>query len=217
MGEAEINFTNGSLIIRSTIVFYGNEANTDIAQHTAASIQNHWNQPQGTIILNQTPLRIRFEIAWQAIPNLSPETVWYNTNTQFNFFRIELQAPGDISFVDGIRSNTGFFKLANLLQTDTTAAHEYGHGLGLKHPEPPQLAKGQFPGMMYPRGTTCDPQFQYLPEAKTGMPGATLDPKYRRVYPADLEALQLHKLHYNSENKAVLGEFTSIYHPAYQP
>ena len=82
-------------------------------------------------------------------------------NPRNNFFRIEEFATGNISFTDGIGSNSGYFKLENLYKGSTTAAHEYGHTIGLEHPVILDIrGKGQ-PGIMYPRGTLVDPQFQY--------------------------------------------------------
>ena len=57
--------------------------------------------------------------------------------------------------------NTGYFKLENLYKGSTTAAHEYGHTLGLQHPADLDLRGKGIPGIMYPRGTLVDPQFQY--------------------------------------------------------
>jgi hypothetical protein len=138
--------------------------------------------------------------------------VWYNDNPRFNFFRIEEHAMGNISFVDGIGSNTGYFKLDNLLQTPTTAAHEYGHTIGLVHPVDLDIRGKGMPGMMYPRGTLCDPEFQYDPTAEPGKPGGTLNPHFRKVKVSDIEDLKLHKLFFNEDNRAAVGDFSSIYH-----
>ena len=66
--------------------------------------------------------------------DLTPEMIFENTNPRNNYFRIEEYARGNISFVDGLGSNTGYFKLENLLNNSTTAAHEFGHTIGLDHP-----------------------------------------------------------------------------------
>src|SRR6202042_2541757 len=104
---------------------------------------------------------VRFKIEGIYEPFILPETIWYNDHPRNNYFRIEEYSPAHVSFVDGIKCNTGYFKLDNLTGHSTTAAHEYGHTLGLNHPENLDIrGKGQ-PGIMYPRGTVCDPQFQY--------------------------------------------------------
>lgn len=212
MGEAELHKAAGELIIRSVFYFYGDAANPSIAGKIASDIQNHWNEPRSSVIINRKSFRVIFDINGYHDPVLQPETVWYNDNQRLNFFRLENYAVGNISFVDGIGCNTGYFKMDNLLQTSTTAAHEYGHTIGLVHPKILDIRGGKEPGIMYPRGTICDASLQYLPGAKPGEHGGFLDPRYRRVLDADIQALQLHKLDFNEQGIARLGEFTSLYH-----
>ena len=163
MGEAELDSVNNRLIIHSVFYTYGDASTPQLAQAIAEDISNHWNAAHAIISYKGTPLTVYFDLLGIHEPSLTPETVWYNTNPRFNFFRVEEFSMPYISFVDGLGSNTGYFKLGNLLNNSTTAAHEYGHTLGLDHPKELDIrGKGQ-PGIMYPRGTICDPQFQYDP------------------------------------------------------
>ena len=145
---------------------------------------------------------------------LTPLIVYENTDPRNNYFRIEEYAWGNISFVDGINSNTGYFKLENLLNNSTTAAHEYGHTLGLDHPHDLDRRGKGVPGIMYPRGTLVDPQYQYDPRIQAGSKGGTLHPMYRKVLQEDIHKLKLHRLHFEND-KAILGEFTNIWHPGH--
>lgn len=217
MGEAEIDIKAEALLIRSHFIFYGDAGSNELANQIAWDIASHWNEPQATVYWKKQWLTVRFEITGNYEPELEPEKVWYNDNPRMNFFRIEEYAPGDISFVDGLNCNTGYFKLANLLQTSTTAAHEYGHTIGLDHPENIDIRGSEQPGIMYPRGTICDPHFQYLSHVSPGEAGGTLDPKHRKVLQSDIDALKLHRLHYAANGFAVVGGFSSIYHPHYAP
>ncbi len=212
MGEAELNKRAHQLRIYSVFYFYGEAASTGISMDVADHIAKHWNEPKAQINIRNELFDLVFHIEGIYNPDLKPETVWYNDNPRFNFFRIEEYAIDNISFVDGIGSNTGYFKLDNLLQTSTTAAHEYGHTIGLVHPKDLDIRGKGAPGMMYPRGTICDPPYQYDPNAEPGKPGGTLNPHFRKVLQLDIDDLKLSKLFFNQHNLAVLGEFSSLYH-----
>ncbi|HEX6432245.1 MAG TPA: peptidase M10 [Niastella sp.] len=216
MGEAGLHTISHQLIINSVFFFYGDAATKELSWQIASDISKHWNEPKAKIKIGSDLFDIQFDIDGIYEPDLDPEKVWYNDNPRFNFFRIEEFATGNISFVDGIGCNSGYFKLDNLLQTSTTAAHEYGHTLGLVHPTNLDIRGMATPGIMYPRGTICDPPFQYDPNAEPGKTGGTLNPAHRRVLTNDIEDLKLHKLLFNN-GRAIVGEFSSLYHEKHTP
>jgi hypothetical protein len=214
VGTAEINIPDNELLIRSHIVTYGNAADAIVTEMIRDEIETMWNEPKGIISLNRVDHIVRFIITASFEPQIIPEKILGNTDPRNNYFRIEEFAHGNISFVDGLGCNTGYFKLENLYKGSTTAAHEYGHTLGLHHPDDLDLRGKGIPGIMYPRGTLVDPQYQYNPEGRAGdsTNGGTMHPKYRKVLNIDIAQLKLHKLDFENGN-AVIGEFTSIWHP----
>lgn len=212
MGEASLHKSTQELIITSILYFYGDAADAPLAAQVAADIEQHWNEPQARVRIRNDWYTVRFRIEGIHEPALQPETVWYNDNPRYNYFRIEEFASGNISFVDGLGSNTGYFKRDNLSQTSTTAAHEYGHTIGLPHPEDLDIRGRSAPGIMYPRGTLVDPQFQYDPNVPAGQNGGTLNPIHRKVLPGDIDDLKLPRLDFNERGLAIVGGFSSLYH-----
>jgi hypothetical protein len=212
MGTVELIRDPATLLIRSRFYFYGDAASSQLAQDIAEDMAAHWNEAAVSIRIRKEFFRVEFRIEGICPLALGPDIVWYNQDPSLNFFRIEEFSQSDISFVDGIGSNTGYFKLGNLLNHSTTAAHEYGHTLGLDHPASLDIRGMGQPGIMYPRGTICDSPYQYDPAATPGQPGATLNPYTRKVLSSDIEALRLDRLSISPGRTAILGEFSSLYH-----
>lgn len=212
MGEAEIQVDRGELIIYSHIILYGNAATEELALQIRKEIEDMWNEPRARISIDNNEYLVVFRISSEVKKEITDIEVYQNTDPRNNYFRVEEFVHGNISFVDGLGSNSGYFKLENLYKGSTTAAHEYGHTLGLPHPEYLDIRGVGVPGIMYPRGTLVDPMYQYEPHKPAGVTGGTMHPMHRRVKQADIEDLRLHKLDFIN-GKAVVGEFTNIYHP----
>jgi len=211
MGEAEIDPHEQCIIIRSHIITYGNAADEKLTEYMRSEIETMWNEPKGMIYLKKIPFVVSFRITAEWKPQIGMYEIYTNTDARNNYFRIEEYARGNISFVDGLGCNTGYFKLENLYVGSTTAAHEYGHTLGLDHPRDLDIRGRGVPGIMYPRGTLVHPQFQYDPSKPAGVTGGTMHPIYRKVFSEDIAALKLDRLRFNN-NKAIVGDFTNVYH-----
>lgn len=181
MGIAELNEEANTLTIYARIYFYGDAANEEISVRVAEDINEHWNISEGHARVNSKTYKVVFEVKGFYAPHLTEKEVNENDDPLNNYFRVEEFASGNISFVDAINSNTGYFKRDNLINNSTTAAHEFGHTIGLLHPEDLDLRGRGVPGIMYPRGTITDPEFQYDPYAAPGAVGGTMNPFHRKV------------------------------------
>lgn len=217
MGEVELIKSSRTLIIHSVFYFYGSVASKSLSIQIGEDISTHWNEAKGKIKIWWKEYDVQFDIKGIYEPDISPETIWYNTNPRNNFFRIEEFSSHHISFVDGLPSNTGYFKLDNLANNSTTAAHEYGHTLGLEHPEITDIRGKGLPGIMYPRGTVCDPEFQYDMNALPLQPGGTMNPYTRKVLQTDIDDLKLQRLSFNKNGFATIGDFSNMYHEKHLP
>lgn len=214
MGEAEIH--NDSVIIHSVFFFYGSEANDALSAQVAKDVAQHWNEAAAVIQLHHKSYKVVFDIEGIWSKQLQPEMIFENTNPRNNYFRIEPYVNAGVSFVDGLNCNTGYFLLDNLLNSSTTAAHEYGHTLGLDHPHVLDIRGEGVPGIMYPRGTLTDPEFQYSPVAMPGEAGGTMNPFTRKVTEHDIGSLKIHRLSFKENGFAIIGGFSSIWHEAHR-
>jgi hypothetical protein len=214
MGIAEIDNNTNTIYIKANLFFYGNAANDALSKQIADDINLFWNIMDGHAIIGGRRYGFILNTTGFYEPNLSQKDVIENTNPLNNFFRIEEKASGNISFVDGINSNTGYFQLDNLLNNSSTAAHEFGHTLGLEHPEELDIRGQGTPGIMYPRGTIVDAHFQYDPTVPAGVKGGTMNPYHRKVLQKDIDDLHLEKLRFKN-GMAVVGAFSSVWHWAH--
>ena len=211
MGEVEIDNYAGKIIIHSHIITYGNAADENVTELIRSEIENMWNEPQGKMNIKGDFFLVTFDITATHKPTIEEIEIYSNTDPRNNYFRIEEYARGNISFVDRLGCNSGYFKLENLYKGSTTAAHEYGHTLGLDHPKDIDYRGYGVPRIMYPRGTLVDAQFQYDPSKPAGVTGGTMHPMYRKVFAEDIALLKLEKLRFKND-KAIVGDFTNVFH-----
>lgn len=214
MGIVETDHFRQLIQVISNIFLYGNCISEEVRRNMEGEIAEMWNEPRALVWIQNKPYLVEFKVKVFLFPNLLTHDVLSNTNPRNNYFRIEEFAHGNISFVDGLGCNTGYFLIENLYPGSTTAAHEYGHTIGLGHPEDMDIRGKGAPGIMYPRGTLVNAEYQYDPSVAAGVKGGTLFPIHRKVRQCDIDDLGLLKI-INTKEK-IIGKFSSVFHEAHQ-
>lgn len=212
MGEVLLNTSEGTLTIVSILILYGHSASSELAARIADEVETAWNAPTVDLTIGDDFFRVGFSVTGLYRSELSPDEIHGNLDPRNNYFRVEDFCRLHISFVDEIGSNTGYFLVDNLTNGSLTAAHEYGHTIGLNHPAVLDIRGQGQPGIMYPRGTWVDPSFQWDPAVAPGTVGGTLNPATRRVLTSDVLDLSLDQLVFDRQGRSVLGDFTNLYH-----
>ncbi len=179
------------IIVSARLFLYGSEASEEIGQAIVDEITTMWNEPKATLNLNGKDFLIRFDIAF-ALISYSDLLVLCPQNRDFrnNFIRIESSNRMARSMMGfGLGDNSGHWLSTDNLGTSTTAAHEFGHALGLPHPGNLDYRGTGFPPLMAPRGTLVDAEYQWNPAAIAGEYGGTMKPIHRKVSFAEIAAV----------------------------
>ena len=180
------------IVISSKLFLYGSEATREIGEAIIEEINSMYNEPQATTFINGQELKVVFDIQYEIVSSSEAlNLAAINSDFRNNFIRIENEKVVTRSFMGfGLGDNTGHWLTSDNLGQSTTAAHEFGHSLGLDHPANPDF-RGSLtpPPIMAARGSLVDPHYQWSPLAKAGEYGGTMNPKYRKVSKDEIEMI----------------------------
>lgn len=207
--SAVVNMVNGAPVVKAHIYFYGGEAKEAVAKAATDEINTMWNEPKGQVEVGAKNQTVTFDVKYSVVDeDTAHAKANGNTDRTNNFVRIEKDknrwrgAVSDRSWMD-ISENQGHWLTKDSLGASTTAAHEFGHGLGLVHTSYDMRGKGQ-PGIMAGRGTLVDADYTYSPDlgdswqeydaGKDEIVGKnTVKPEKRKVTQKDIDHLNRKK------------------------
>ncbi|ATL49579.1 hypothetical protein COR50_21710 [Chitinophaga caeni] len=199
---------------------YGADGSSELATKAASNIQSQWNAANGKTTIDDVEYSVSFVVTGIFDNSITADDIKNNTDIKNNYIKFT-KSRIDVSYMDGVGSNTGEFLIKNVNDAKiTTETHEFGHGYGLAHPTDTDLrGKGQ-PGIMYPRGTLVDAKYTYYPkkgnsavDPTTGARSNTINPVYRKVTQQDINNLGLDKIKYDpNTGTGQLGKLSNIKH-----
>jgi len=201
-----------SLLIQARLVFYGSEATDEVARAIVEEINRMYNEPQAIVTVAGQPCQVHFRVEYDLV-SLEEAARLMATNEDFqnNFIRLEKENIIMRSFMGfGLGDNAGHWIVSDQLGHSTTAAHEFGHGLGLDHPARLDYRGSRSPPpIMAPRGTLVDAEYQWDTKAKAGEVGGTMKPIHRRVSVAEIEQI-VQNLTFQADGQACLGRLSNM-------
>jgi hypothetical protein len=196
--------------IEAELVFYGKYAFDELGQKIVSEINQMWNEPNAKLKIGSTIFDIIFEVKYSCLSNSEVLLkVLNNIDFAVNFIRIEDKNVAERSMMGfGLGENSGHWLITDQLGDSTTAAHEFGHALGLPHPEQLDFRFTGMPPIMAPRGTIVDADFQWNPLVEAGAVGGTMRPIFRRVRSSEV-LLVLRDLNLENMENLKIGKLTN--------
>jgi len=220
-GIAAINAQSHTVTVTSTMYFYGNSATADFAKSTASSIQNQWNGANGTVQISGETYKVEFNVVGVAVADDfgTQRVIANNGSLENNYIRVDGENHENItgtSATDRNKANmsggnTGYWNSnQNKTTKGRTGAHEYGHGLGLKHHSTSKQEKGK-PDIMMIESNTGQVSPEYITH---NADGTLVDVSQREVTQNNIDQVFTPEVRKNLQQNGTsgIGVLSNEYH-----
>lgn len=196
-----VDHTKKTVTLSANYFFYGGYAVPEQVNPCVREINRMFNNVANVQINGRGEwMKVIFDVRGKIVSEEEAISIASkNTNTRTNLVRVDIPSKGSkfIMSEHSINGNHGYFVATNDLGSSTTCAHEFAHGLGLKHIDPCDWRGKGVPPIMAGRGCLVDKKYQYNPIAKAGSNGGTVDPTKRRVSLAEIASIDMGELDFS--------------------
>ena len=179
-----------------------------LSREATGEISRMWNEPHAAVLIDGVSYQLQFDVTTRTGPLILADHVLpytFNQSCMDNFIDFLPKTHNDDRSFYLESDRFGVFYTSDDIGASTTAAHEFGHSIGLQH-NPLDERKATVPGIMFARGTWVKPEFQYVPSLNFWQVGGTINPVYRHVRPEDVAAVHIEKLKFTEDGVACIGE-----------
>lgn len=217
----ELDPSKAEVIMKASMVYYGEAVDPTIAAKATKEIQDMWSglslraaDPAQvlTVQVQGKTYTLRAVLSEEIITVAEAQKrAALNRDPSVNFIRFRKGGgAGDRSYYHDLGANSGVFYESDGIGTSTTASHEFGHGLGLDHPNQYDWRGMGRPAIMCPRGTIVDAAYQWNPKAAPGAAGGTMSPAWRLVSQWDVDNVGIGSLGFDSAGMATVGYASNV-------
>jgi RHS repeat-associated protein len=212
--SGELKIRRRTIIVKSTLVFYGSKATRPIARAAVKEIQNMYNAANATVTFHGKEYTVHFKVDYKIRSDIGAyKMAMHNKSAKYNFIKVEdSKASAESASVNRsempIGGNAGYFVTTDNIGKSTTAAHEFGHGMGLVHTPTDLRGTGQ-PPIMAPRGARVDEQYRRVDKDRPNVE-LTINPALRIVKADDIRQM-FEGTHLNQKTgKYEIGQATNV-------
>jgi hypothetical protein len=203
-GIVEMNPAQKEIVLKSHLIFYGPEANRSEPLFT--EIKTLWGAPGFKIAIGEDLYAFRLDLTSEVMSEAAAiESAKNNFSQMNNYILVKKGFNRARSYVSRIGQNTAVFYLSDTLGMSTVASHEFGHLLGLPHPDAGDWRELGVPAVMCPNGTLVEPKYQIDPKAIPGEENGSVRFNTRQVLQFDINSLKIYDLEF-VDGKAHLGK-----------